>query len=97
MVRFSGKSVYKGITMGSVVLLDKADCQVKRGKAEDADAEAARVRAAIEQAREQLGSLYDKAVKEVGEANAAILARMMNIPALVGVSMDLERIHNRRL
>lgn len=72
MVRFSGKSVYKGITMGSVVLLDKAGCQVKRGKAEDAEAEAARVRAAIEQAREQLGSLYDKAVKEVGEANAAI-------------------------
>lgn len=58
--------------MGSVVLLDKADCQVKRGKTEDTDAEAARVRAAIEQAREQLGSLYDKAVKEVGEANAAI-------------------------
>lgn len=72
MERFSGKSVYKGITMGSVVLLDKADCQVKRGKTEDTDAEAARVRAAIEQAREQLGSLYDKAVKEVGEANAAI-------------------------
>lgn len=78
MVRFSGKSVYKGITMGNVVLLDKADCQVKRGKAEDADAEAARVRAAIEQAREQLGRLYDKAVKEVGEAKKAA---GVNVPA----------------
>ncbi|MCI9532270.1 MAG: phosphoenolpyruvate--protein phosphotransferase [Lachnospiraceae bacterium] len=72
MVRFFGKSVYKGIAMGRVVLLDKTGCQVKRGKVEDTDAEASRVRAAIGQAKEQLGSLYDKAVKEVGEASAAI-------------------------
>ncbi|MCI8951093.1 MAG: phosphoenolpyruvate--protein phosphotransferase [Lachnospiraceae bacterium] len=72
MVRFLGKSVYKGITMGKVVLFDKAGCQVKRGKIENADAEVARVRAAVEKAKKQLVSLYDKAVKEVGEASAAI-------------------------
>ena len=72
MMKFSGKSVYKGIAMGNVVLLKDTDCQVKRGKTEDADAEIARVREAVEQAQEQLGKLYDKAVKEVGEASAAI-------------------------
>ena len=72
MVKFWGKSVYKGITMGNVVLFDKADCQVKRGKVEDTEAEVARVRAAIQQAKEQLDNLHDKAVKEVGEASAAI-------------------------
>ena len=72
MVKFSGKSVYKGIAMGQVVLLPGADCQVKRGKIEDADEEIARVRTAIGQAQEQLGRLYDKAVKEVGETSAAI-------------------------
>ncbi|MEY8516229.1 phosphoenolpyruvate--protein phosphotransferase [Lachnospiraceae bacterium 29-84] len=72
MVRISGKSVYKGITMGSVALLNKVGCQVKRDKVEDTGAEVLRVREAIEQAKEQLGRLYDKAVKEVGEASAAI-------------------------
>lgn len=72
MIKFSGKSVYKGIAMGNVVLLQDTDCQVKRGKIEDTDAEIARVRTAIGQAQEQLGRLYDKAVKEVGEASAAI-------------------------
>lgn len=72
MVKFSGKSVYKGIAMGNVVLLGNTDCQVKREKAENTDAEIARVRTAIEQAKEQLSKLYDKALKEVGEASAAI-------------------------
>lgn len=72
MVKLSGKSVYKGITMGNIVVLKNRDCQVKRDKIEDADAEIARVRAAIEQTQEQLGKLYDKALKEVGEASAAI-------------------------
>ena len=69
---FQGKSVYKGIAMGTVVVLRKNDYQVKRTRIEDAEAEAARVDMALKASQEQLQKLYDKAVKEVGEASAAI-------------------------
>ena len=69
---FQGKSVYKGIAMGPVVILKKNDYQVKRTRIEDAEAEAARVDVALKASQEQLQKLYDKAVKEVGEASAAI-------------------------
>ena len=69
---FQGKSVYKGIAMGTVVVLKKNDYQVKRTRIEDAEAEAARVDVALKASQEQLQKLYDKAVKEVGEASAAI-------------------------
>ncbi|MCI9378016.1 MAG: phosphoenolpyruvate--protein phosphotransferase [Eubacterium sp.] len=72
MLKFSGKSVYKGIAMGGVVVLKKNDSPVVRGRIEDPDAEMERVKTALEQAKEQLGKLYDKALKEVGEENAAI-------------------------
>ncbi len=72
MLKFSGKSVFKGIAMGKVVVLKKNDSPVKRDKIEDADAEMARVQTALAQAKEQLGRLYDKALREVGEENAAI-------------------------
>lgn len=58
--------------MGSVAVMKKDDQQVKRVKIIDADAEQARVKKATEQAKKQLRNLYDKAVKEVGEASAAI-------------------------
>ena len=69
---FQGKSVYKGIAIGPVVVLRKNDYQVKRTRIEDAEAEAARVDVALKASQEQLQKLYDKAVKEVGEASAAI-------------------------
>lgn len=72
MQRFQGKSVYKGIAMGPVVVLKKNDYQVKRARIEDPESEAKRVTEAVEKSQEQLGRLYDKAVKEVGEASAAI-------------------------
>lgn len=72
MTEFSGKSVYKGITIGKVLVLKNKDFQIKRTKIEDAQAEIDRVNAACEQAKGQLKALYDKAVKEVGEASAAI-------------------------
>ncbi len=72
MLKLSGKAVYKGIAMGPVAVLKKDDQQVKRTKVTDADAELARVGKAGEKARMQLQALYDKAVKEVGEASAAI-------------------------
>ena len=72
MQRFQGKSVYKGIAMGPVVVLKKNDYQVKRTRIEDPESEAKRVTEAVEKSQAQLGRLYDKAVKEVGEASAAI-------------------------
>ena len=72
MLKFSGKSVYKGIVLGPAAVLKNNDFQVKRERAEDSEAEIARVETAVEKAQEQLQKLYEKAVKEVGEASAAI-------------------------
>lgn len=72
MQSFQGKSVYKGIVMGPVVVLKKNDYQVKRSRIEDADAETSRVQEAVKRSQEQLQKLYGKALKEVGEASAAI-------------------------
>lgn len=69
---FFGKSVYKGIALGPVVVLKNTDFQVRRKKIEDIDLENSRVDKAREKAGEQLKKLYEKAVKEVGEASAAI-------------------------
>ena len=72
MQYFQGKSVYKGIVMGPVAVLKKNDYQVKRTRIEDPEAEVKRVEEAVEVSKKQLGKLYDKAVREVGEASAAI-------------------------
>ena len=69
---FQGKSVYKGIAMGPIVVLKKNDYQVKRTRIEDTEAEVKRVDEALKESQEQLQKLYDKAVREVGEASAAI-------------------------
>ena len=69
---FQGKSVYKGIAMGPIVVLKKNDYQVKRTRIEDPEAEVKRVDEAVSASQEQLQKLYDKALKEVGEASAAI-------------------------
>lgn len=72
METLKGKAVYKGIALGKISVLRKTENVVKRVKIEDVDAELQRVETAKAQAIEQLGKLYDKAVKEVGEASAAI-------------------------
>jgi len=72
MLRVSGKTVYKGIASGTAVVLRKNDEQVKRWKIDDADAEIQRLLKASEESIGQLQVLYDKAVKEVGEASAAV-------------------------
>ena len=69
---YKGKSVYKGIALGPVVVFQKNDVQVKREKITDAESEIARMQDAVRASQEQLQKLYDKAVKEVGEASAAI-------------------------
>ena len=79
MQSFFGKSVYKGIVLGPVVVLKNTDCQVRRKKIEDVESEKQRIEQARKQAIKQLEALYEKAVKEVGEASAAIfdVHRMM--------------------
>lgn len=72
METLKGKAVYKGIALGKISVLRKTENVVKRVKIEDVDTELQRVEAAKAQAIEQLGKLYEKAVKEVGEASAAI-------------------------
>lgn len=72
MLKLSGKSVYKGIAIGPVVVLKKNDQQVTRVKIADAAEELSRLEAAGEKSKEQLQKLYEKALKEVGEASAAI-------------------------
>ena len=69
---YKGKSVYKGIVLGPIVVFKKNDVQVKRVKITDAEGEIARMQEAVNASQEQLQNLYDKAVKEVGEASAAI-------------------------
>ena len=72
MLKLSGKAVYKGIVLGKITVLKKKEHQIKREKVADAEAEIERLEHAGRKAQEQLKELYDKAVKEVGEASAAI-------------------------
>lgn len=67
-----GKSVYSGIAIGKLSIYNKAENVVKRTKVTDAEAEINRFHEAREEAKKQLAGLYDKALKEVGELNAAI-------------------------
>ena len=69
---YKGKSVFGGIAIGKISVYKKDEQLVKRVKIEDADAEMERYTAARNIAAAQLQKLYDKALKEVGEANAAI-------------------------
>ena len=67
-----GKSVFGGIAIGRLSVYHKKDNQVKRRKITDTEAEITRFTDAKEKAKEQLAGFYEKAVKEVGEVNAAI-------------------------
>lgn len=69
---YSGKSVFCGIAIGKISVYRKNEQQVKRVRTEDTKGELARYEAAKAAAIEQLQELYQKALKEVGEANAAI-------------------------
>ena len=69
---YQGKSVFGGIAIGRISVHKKDEQQVKRVKIENPDLEIARYRQARQTAMEQLQNLYQKALKEVGEANAAI-------------------------
>lgn len=71
-MKLEGKSVFNGIAIGKCKIFGKKDQVVKRSKVTDTDLEIKRFTQAKEQAKSQLEALYEKALKEVGEANAAI-------------------------
>lgn len=72
MEKFTGKSIFNGIATGKILFYSKDGVQIFRHKVEDTDAEIARYNEAKEKAIEELNIIYEKAVKEVGEMNAAV-------------------------
>ena len=72
MEKYIGKSVYKGTAIGPVSVLKKKDSLVKRIHIDNTAEELKRLDAAKERTMTQLGQLYEKALQEVGEVNAAI-------------------------
>ncbi len=72
MKKIFGKSVFGGIAIGDISFLKKDEAQVKRLHVDDTETEMKRFEDAKATAAEQLKGLYDKALAEVGEANAAI-------------------------
>lgn len=72
MITIKGKSVFGGIAIGQIAFYKRKENQIKRYHIEDAEAEIARFEKAQDEAVTQLGALYEKAVNDVGEANAMI-------------------------
>lgn len=72
MEKYTGKSVFKGIAIGKILFYQKGEQPVKRVKIEDTAEQIKRYEDARAKAAEQLQGLYEKALKEVGEANAAV-------------------------
>lgn len=72
MKKYTGKGVYSAIAIGRISVFKKKDLAVKRMSCEDTETEKKRVENAKNLAKGQIGTLYEKALKEVGEANARI-------------------------
>lgn len=72
MIKYQGKGVYGAVAYGKISVFKRKDVSVKREKIEDTGAELERLEKAKADAIEQLRAIYEKALKEVGEANAAI-------------------------
>lgn len=72
MRKFIGRGVYGAVAIGKISVFERESPDVKRTEIRDADAEIERFRAAKARAVSELGEVYDKALREVGEANARI-------------------------
>lgn len=72
MEKYTGKSIFKGIAIGKILFYQKGEQPVKRMKIKDTAEQIKRYEDARAKAAEQLQGLYEKALKEVGEANAAV-------------------------
>lgn len=72
MTTLKGKGVYGAIALGRITVFKRKEASVKRVRIDDINAEKARLEAAKEKAVSQLQKIYDKALREIGEANAQI-------------------------
>ncbi len=72
MITISGKAVCGGVAFGPVFVFSREESTIKRRHIESSEEEIARFEKARTQAIDELGTLYDKAITEVGEANAMI-------------------------
>lgn len=72
MVTYVGKSILKGIAVGRLLFYAKEEQMVQRRSVDDVEAELLRYEKARAEAMAELSALYEKALKEVGEVNAAI-------------------------
>lgn len=72
MNKFTGKGVYGAIAIGKISVFKKRDTEVKRIHIDDTEGEKSRFEEAKAASFTQLGEIYEKALKEVGEAHAAI-------------------------
>ena len=87
----SGKKIFGGIAIGKIKLYGKAENKVVRTRIDDVDAEIKRYEEAKAKAIEQLNQLYEKALIEVGEANAEIF----NVHSMMLEDDDYnESVHN---
>ncbi len=72
MAEYKGKAIVKGVAIGKLFFYSKEKGQVRRTSVTDINVEKARYESAKTEALRQLGEIYEKALKEVGEENAAI-------------------------
>ncbi len=72
MITISGKSVFGGVAIGKLMFYKRNEKVIKRVHVGDVDAEWKRFQEAKETAVTQLKELYEKALADVGEANAMI-------------------------
>lgn len=72
MLKYQGKGVYGAVALGKVSVFNRQAVSVKREKIHDTEAELKRLENAKSMAIKQLKEIYEKALREVGEDNAAI-------------------------
>lgn len=72
MLKYQGKGVYGAVALGKVSVFNRQAISVKREKIHDTEAELKRLENAKSMAIKQLKEIYEKALREVGEDNAAI-------------------------
>lgn len=72
MKKYMGKGVCGAIAIGNVHVFKRSEAVVKRERTDDCEGEKARFESAKARASQQLDEIHQKALKEVGEANAKI-------------------------
>lgn len=72
MITLEGKSVFGGVTIGKIQFYKRNEITIKRTRVEDVEAEVKRFQNAKAKTLELLKGLYEKALEDVGEANAMI-------------------------